>query len=176
MSVTATRYARALMDVLYPEKAAAGFEQLERFAALLNEQPEARRLLENPTIPADRRKALVKEIRDALGFDRRVSNFIAILIDKNRLQLLNEIIDAYRKQLDDRLGIARAVVTAAHPLDSVQQKELALKLEALTGKQVHMEMAVDRSLIGGVIARVGGTIYDGSVRTQLEALRSRLTE
>ena len=176
MSVAATRYARALMDVLYPEKADAGLEQLQRFVSLLNDQPDARRFLENPTIPGERRKALVKEVRAALGFDQRVGNFIAILIDKNRLPLLDKIIDAYQKQLDDRLGIARAVVTAAHPLDPLQQKELELKLEALTGKQVRMEMAVDRSLIGGVVAQVGSTIYDGSVRTQLEALRSRLME
>lgn len=164
------------MDVLYPEKADAGLEQLQRFASLLNEEPDARRLLENPAIPGDRRKALLKEVRDALGFDQRVSNFIAILVDKNRLELLDEIIDAYQKLLDDRLGIARAVVTAARPLDPSQQKEVATKLAALTGKEVRMEVAVDPSLIGGVVAQVGSTIYDGSVRTQLQAFKNRLIE
>lgn len=164
------------MDVLYPGKAVAGLEQLQRFASLLSEQPDARRLLENPIIPGDRRKALLKEVRDAFGFDQRVSNFIAILVDRNRLKLLDEIIGAYQKLLDDRLGIARAVVSAARPLDPPQQNELALKLAALTGKEIRMEVAVDPSLIGGVVARVGSTIYDGSVRTQLQAFKNHLIE
>lgn len=164
------------MDVLYPEKAEAGLEQLQRFASWLNEEPDARRLLENPTMSGDRRSRLLKEIGSALEFERRISNFIRILVDKNRLELLDEIIDAYRKLLDDRLGIVRAVVTGARPLDASQQKELATKLAEQTGKQVRMELAVDTSLIGGVVAQVGSTIYDGSVRTQLQSFKSRIIE
>ena len=164
------------MDVLYPEKAAAGLEQLHRFAQLLEEQPDARRLLENPTMAGDRRSKLLGEIGRVLGFERRVVNFIGILIEKNRLELLDEIIDAYRKLLDDRLGIVRAIVTAARSLDATEQKELAIRLAELTGKEIRMEVAVDAALIGGVVAQVGSTIYDGSVRTQLEAFKSRLVE
>jgi F-type H+-transporting ATPase subunit delta len=164
------------MDVLYPEKAEAGLEQLQRFASWLNEEPDARRLLENPTMSGDRRSRLLKEIGSALEFERRISNFIGILVDKNRLELLDEIIDVYRKLLDDRLGIVRAVVTGARPLDASQQKELATKLAERTGKQIRMELAVDASLIGGVVAQVGSTIYDGSVRTQLQSFKSRLIE
>ena len=164
------------MDVLYPEKAEAGQEQLQRFALLLTEQPDARRLLENPTMAGDRRSTLLQEIGATLGFEKRVVNFIGILVDKGRLELLDEIIDAYRKLLDERRGIVRAVVTAARPLDAAQQKELAIKLAERTGKQIRMEVAVDASLIGGVVAQVGSTIYDGSVRTQLQAFKSRLVE
>ena len=176
MSVAANRYARALMDVLYPEKAEAGQEQLQQFAKLLDDQPDARRLLENPTMSGDRRSKLLNEIGRVLGFEKRVSNFIGILVEKNRLELLDEILDAYRKLLDHRLGIVRAIVTAARPLDAAQQKELATKLAERTGKEIRMEVSVDASLIGGVVAQVGSTIYDGSVRTQLEAFKSRLVE
>ena len=176
MSVAANRYARALLDVLYPQKADSGLDQLQRFASLLDEQPDARRLLENPTLSGDRRSKLLKEIGRALGFDKPVGNFVGILADKNRLELLDEIIGAYRKLLDDRMGIVRAVVTAARPLDAAQQKELATRLTERTGKQIRMEIAVDASLIGGVVARVGSTIYDGSVRTQLQTFKSRLIE
>ena len=176
MSVAANRYAGALMDVLYPEKAEAGLEQLESLNALLKEQPDARRLLENPTFAGDRRKRLLKEISDALGLDRRVTNFAGILVDRNRLSLLDELIATYQKLLDERMGIVRAIVKAARPLDVSEQRELTGKLEEVTGKQVRMEIAVDPSLIGGVVAQVGSTVYDGSVRQQLHAFKSRLIE
>jgi F-type H+-transporting ATPase subunit delta len=176
MSVAANRYARALIDVLYPEKAEAGLQQLQEFLALLNEQPGARRFLENPTTAGERRKRLLKEVFDAFNMDRRVANFIGILVDRDRLPDLEEIIETYQKFLDERLGIVPARVTSAHSLDVSQQRELAARLERATGKQVRMEVAVDPSLIGGVIAQVGSTIYDGSVRGQLQAFKSRLVE
>ena len=164
------------MDVLYPDNAEAGLEQLESFATLLKEQPGARRLLENPTMAGDRRTKLLKEIAAALGFEKRVTNFVGILVDKGRLELLEKIIDAYQRLLDDRLGIVRALVTAARPLEATQQTELEMKLMERTGKKIRMQIAVDPSLIGGVVAQVGSTIYDGSVRTQLQAFKNRLVE
>jgi F-type H+-transporting ATPase subunit delta len=176
MSVAANRYAKALLEVLYPDKAELGLEQLRSFRALLSDQPEARRLFENPTVSGGRRQALLKEISAALAFDIRVANFLNVLADRNRLGLLDEIIDAYQKILDEKFGIVRAFVTTAHPLDAAQRGELARRLEGVTGKQVRMEMSVDPSLIGGVVARVGSTIYDGSVRGQLEAFKTSLIE
>ena len=176
MSVAANRYAKALIDALYPEKAEAGLQQLQSFGALLKEQPDARRFFENPAMAGDRRKRLLDEISGALSFERRVANFVALLIDRNRLPLLDEVMVAYQKFLDERRGIVRARVTAAHSLDAAQQRLLAAKLEQMTGKEVRMEVAVDPSLIGGVIAQVGSTIYDGSVRHQLQAFKSRLVE
>ena len=176
MSVAANRYAKALMDVLYPEKAEAGIQQLQDFLSLLNDQPDARRFLENPTMAGDRRKRMLKEIFDALSLDRRVANFIGILADRARLPILEEIVQAYQKLLDERLGILRARVTSAYSLDAAQQRELAARLEQVTGKQIRMEVAVDPSLIGGMVAQVGTTIFDGSVRQQLQAFKSRFVE
>ena len=174
MSVAANRYARALIDVLYPEKAEAGLQQLQEFLTLLNEEADARRFLENPTMAGERRKRLMKEISGALSLDQRVANFIGILVDRDRLPDLEEIVQTYQKFLDEKLGIIRARVTSAHSLDAAQQKDLAVRLERATGKQVRMEVAVDPTLIGGVVAQVGSTIYDGSVRQQLQAFRNRL--
>lgn len=176
MSVAANRYAKALIDALYPEKAEAGLQQLQSFSALLKDQPDARRFFENPAMAGGRRQRLLNEISGALSFDRRVANFAALIIDRNRLPILDELIHAYQKFLDERRGIVRARVTAARSLDAAQQRELAVRLEQITGKQVRMETAVDPSLIGGVIAQVGSTIYDGSVRHQLQAFKSRLVE
>ena len=174
MSVAANRYATALIDVLYPDKAEAGLQQLQSFVRLLNEQPDSRRILENPAMAGERRKRLIKEISSAFGFDRRVSNFVSILADRNRLPILEEIITEYQRLMDKRLGIVRARVTSAHALDSMQQQELTRQLQQITGKEVRMEVAIDPSLIGGVVAQVGSTIYDGSVRQQLQVFKSRL--
>jgi F-type H+-transporting ATPase subunit delta len=176
MSVAANRYAKALIDALYPEKAEPGLQQLQEFLSLLTDQPEARRFLENPTTAGERRARLLKEISDALNMDRRVANFIGILVARDRLPILEEIIRTYETFFDEKLGIVRARVTSAHTLDAGQQKELTARLEKATGKQIRMEVAVDPGLIGGVIAQVGSTIYDGSVRQQLQAFKSRLSE
>jgi F-type H+-transporting ATPase subunit delta len=174
MSVAANRYATALIDVLDSTQAEAGLRQLQSFAALLDEQTDSRRFLQNPAMSGERRNRVLKEISTALGLDRRVANFINILANRSRLPILEEIIVEYQRLMDKRLGIVRARVTAAQPLDSGQQQELARQLQAITGKNVRMEVAIDTSLIGGVIAQVGSTIYDGSVRQQLETFRNRL--
>ena len=176
MSVAANRYARALIDVLYPDQAAAGYQQLQQFLALLTDQSEARRFHQNPTTVGERRKRLLKEISNALSMDRRVANFVGILVDRERLPILEEIIEAYQKFLDERVGIVRARVISAQTLDLGQQKDLTARLEKATGKQIRMEVAVDAGLIGGMIAQVGSTIYDGSVRQQLVAFKARLSE
>jgi F-type H+-transporting ATPase subunit delta len=160
--------------VLYPDNAEAGLQQLQQFAALFHELPDSRKFLENPAMAGERRKRLLNEISAALGFDRRVANFINILTDRNRLPILEEIITEYQRLMDKRLGIVRARVTTARTLDPAQQRELAQKLEQITGKEVRMEVAIDPSLIGGVVAQVGSTIYDGSVRQRLQAFKTRL--
>jgi F-type H+-transporting ATPase subunit delta len=119
---------------------------------------------------------MLKEISGALGLDRRVGNFVHILAERNRLPMLEEVIQEYQRLLDDRMGVVRARVTSARSLDPAQHRELTTKLEQITGKQVRMETAVDPSLIGGVVAQVGSTIFDGSVRQQLQAFKSRLVE
>ena len=176
MSVAANRYAKALIDALYPDQAEVGYEQLVQLKKLLKEQPEARGLFENPTVPADRRKTWLREIGKASGFIPKIENFIDVLIERNRLDLLEEITQTYEKLLDERLGIARAVVRAAQPLNEAQQKNLATKLGVATGKQVRMQVSVDPTLLGGMVAQVGGTIYDGSLRQQLQAFKAKLAQ
>jgi F-type H+-transporting ATPase subunit delta len=176
MSVAANRYAKALADVLYPDKAELGYQQLQGFLSILTNQADVRRFLENPALAGERRKRMLDGIFGALKVDRHVANFIGILVDRDRLSILEEIIQAYREILDDKFGILRARVTSASSLDAVQQKELTARLERATGKQIRMQMAVDPSLIGGMVAQVGSTIYDGSVRQQLQAFKNRLGE
>jgi F-type H+-transporting ATPase subunit delta len=111
-----------------------------------------------------------------LALDVPIRNFLGLLIDRNRLDLLNEITATYEALLDERLGIVKARITSALELDSRQRDEVAARLQALTGKKVRMEVSVDPSLIGGLVAQVGSTIYDGSIRQQLQAFRNNLTQ
>jgi F-type H+-transporting ATPase subunit delta len=176
MSVAASRYAKALLDVLYPDKSEVGREQLSRFASMLSQQPDARLLLENPTVPVDRRKDVINKIADSFAMDPHIQNFLALLIDRNRLDLIDEIVATYGSLLDDKLGVVRARVTSALELDSKQRDEVVARLQEVTGKKVRMEVFVDPSLIGGLVAQVGSTIYDGSIRHQLQSFRNNLTQ
>jgi F-type H+-transporting ATPase subunit delta len=165
------------MDVLYPAGTAeSGLEQLRKFSALLREQSAARALFENPTVAADRRKELLNKIGDALPLDAQIRNFLGLLIERNRLDIIDEVIEVYETLLDEKQGVVRARVTSAHALDPKQQSEVAAKLQSLTGKKVRIEVSVDPSLIGGLVAQVGSTIYDGSIRQQLETFKTSLTE
>lgn len=176
MSVAANRYAKALLDVLYPSRADMGREQLARFVSLLEQESDARLILENPTLSTDRRKELLNKLGDALVLDAPIRNFLGLLIEKNRLDVLGEIVSTYETLLDEKLGIVKARVASALELDPKQREEIARKLQSLTGKKVRMEVSVDPSLMGGLVAHVGSTVYDGSIRQQLQSFRNSLTQ
>ena len=176
MSVAASRYAKALLDVLYPAKAEVGREQLLTFSSLLSQEAEARVLLENPTVSVERRKELLARICDALALESPIRNFLSLLVDRNRLELLDEIVQTYETLLDEKFGVVRARVTSARDLDTKQRDEVVSRLQALTGKKVRMEVFVDPSLIGGLVAQVGSTIYDGSIRQRLQSFRDNLSQ
>ena len=176
MSVAVRRYAKALLDVLYPAKAEAGLDQLRNFSTMLGQQADAKRVFENPTISPDRRRDLLSKVGDALKLDAPIRNFIGLLIDRNRLDTLDEIISTYGALLDEKLGVVEAHVTSALALDPKQQSEVEAKLQKLTGKKVKMQVSIDPALIGGIVAKVGSTIYDGSIRQQLQTFRESLTQ
>ncbi|HET9218909.1 MAG TPA: F0F1 ATP synthase subunit delta [Terriglobia bacterium] len=176
MSVAASRYAKALLDVLHPAKAEMGREQLLKFSSLLSQHAEARVLLENPTVSGEKRKELLARVGDALALESPIRNFLSLLVDRNRLELLDEIVQTYETLLDEKLGVVRARVTSAQDLDTKQRDEVVSRLQALTGKKVRMEVFVDPSLIGGLVAQVGSTIYDGSIRQRLQSFRDNLTQ
>jgi F-type H+-transporting ATPase subunit delta len=163
MSVAASRYAKALLDVLYPSKAESGHDQLRKFFSVLSVEQDARQVLENPTMSLETRKDLIAKIGDALALDTPIRNFLGLLIDRNRLDLLEEIIATYETLLDEKL-------------DTNQREHVSARLHALTGKKVRMETVVDPSLIGGLVAQVGSTIYDGSIRQQLQTFKNSLTQ
>jgi len=179
LSAVATRYANALADVvtasssvLRPQDAVA---QLRTFEATLRSSAELHNALTTPAVPGSRKKAVVGRIADLQGLSRIARNFLFVLVDHRRIALLPEIIQIFERVVDERLGFAQAAVASAAGLTEEQRTQLTAEFERLTGKRLRMRFTVDPSLIGGVVAHIGSTVYDGSVRGQLASLERRLS-
>ncbi len=152
----------------------AALGEMRSFEELMRSSAELSTALETPSIPGARKKAVIRRIADLLKLSRLSRNFLLVLIDRRRIASLPHIIQSLEQVLDERLGFARVEVISARSLSEEQRSALAAQLEHITGKRVRMQVAVDESLIGGAVARVGSTVYDGSVRGQLHALERRM--
>ena len=175
----ATRYAKALLEVASTEAPKGGIEQvaeeLDAFTALIRQNPALDRVLTNPAVPAPRKRAAVAELTQMAGVSPMVSKLLALLAERDRLVLLNDLAAIYRELLMDRQNVVRAEVTTATPLAADKIQAIEKGLAAVTGKRVSMITRVDKDIVGGVVARVGSTVYDASIATQLKKIRERLT-
>src|SRR6266404_2571991 len=163
-------YARAFADVVMKRSS-----RLDPAGALQESDP-LRRVLENPSIPGDRKRAVLDAITKRLGTARQVRNFMAVLTDHRRLPLFSEILKQLEQELNDRQGFAEAKVSTARPLSDTEKKMLEAEITRLTGKKVRARYGQDASLLGGAVVQVGSTIYDGSVEGQLNRIREQLVE
>jgi F-type H+-transporting ATPase subunit delta len=173
----ANAYARAFADVvldsrLDPGRATAG---LRRIASLVNESAALRRVWDNPAVPAEQKRGLLDAIVKREGIERYMRNLIAVLIDHRRMHFLPAIADQLEKELDARLGFAEAQITSARELGDAERRGLEAQIQKLTGKKVRAQFGLDPSLLGGAIVRVGSTIYDGSIRGQLEKIKEAIS-
>jgi F-type H+-transporting ATPase subunit delta len=179
LTAVAARYAHALADVVSgpssPVRPEIVVAELRAFEGVLKSSHELLNALVTPAVAGARKKAVVGRIADTLQLSRISRNFLFVLIDHRRIASLSEILQMFEVALDERLGFARAEVTAARDLSEEQRRMLNSRLEQLTGKRIRSQFKVDESLIGGVVARIGSTIYDGSVRGRLHALGRRLS-
>jgi F-type H+-transporting ATPase subunit delta len=173
----AARYARALLDVATKESADLDTigRELDEFNAFFSQQTALERLMLNPAVPAPRKRAAMEEIIKVAGLSPIVSKLLILLADRDRLTLLKEVSAAYRDFLAERQNVLHAEVTSAEPLSSERVTAIEQRLATVTGKRVSMTTKVDKDIIGGVVARVGSTIYDASIATQLKKIRERLT-
>jgi F-type H+-transporting ATPase subunit delta len=174
----ARRYARALFDVALAER--SDLEQVGRdlaaFTALVSGNDQLQRVLANPAIPASRKRAVVEQLLTRLSLPPVAAKLLILLADRDRLVLLPDVAEAYASRLLDHQQVVRAQVTTAAALPPDRVAALQQGLAAVTGRRVLLDVRVDPSIVGGAVARVGSTVYDGSVTTQLEKIRQRLTE
>jgi F-type H+-transporting ATPase subunit delta len=173
---SATRYARALFDVALKESSLEQVDQdLASFVDLAQQHPDVQRVLISPAVPVARKRALVETLSSRLALSSPIVRKILLLIaDRDRLALLPDLLAVFRQRLREHQHIVEAEVTTAVPLDAEHAALLRQRLSQVTGRDVTMTVKVDAALIGGMVARVGGTVYDGSVATQLQTIRQRL--
>jgi F-type H+-transporting ATPase subunit delta len=174
----AVRYARALLDVAVKEKADLELieNELSQFADLFKQYPLLEKVLLNPAVPVPRKRAAIADILAQAKFTPIVTKLLTLLADRDRLVLSTDLLAAYRDRLLDHRGVVRAEVTTATALDAGRTEAIQNGLAALTGRKVLLVTKIDPSIIGGLVARVGSTVYDGSVTRQLEKMKDRLAE
>ena len=177
MASIASTYARAFADVVLEARLDANraIGGLRRIAALLAESTELRRVWENPAVPAEQKRSLLDAIVRREGIEPHVRNLVAVLIDHRRTEFLARITEQLGKELDARLGFADAQVTSARELGDAEKRALEAQIERVTGRKVRASFGLDASLLGGAVVRVGSTVYDGSVKGQLERIRETIS-
>lgn len=174
----AVRYARALFDVAQKER--LDLAQLDRelsgFAALVASHEPLARTFFNPAVPAPRKRAIVEQLLDRNPLSPPVARLLMLLAERDRLTVLDEVTRAFRERVMDSQQIVRAEVTTAIPLPPDRVAAMQQGLARATGRQVQLEARVDPAIIGGAVARIGSTVYDGSVVTQLQKLKETLAQ
>jgi F-type H+-transporting ATPase subunit delta len=177
MASVTSRYARAFADVVAENKLNANEvkAQLDSLVQVFESSEDLRRVWETPSIPAEQKRAVLDGLIAKLGgVPRQLRNFIAVLIDHGRIVALPQIAQQFATEMNQRLGIVEADVTSARELGADERAQLLAQLTQLTGKQVAANYLIDPGLLGGAQVRVGSTVYDGSVRGQLERMRQQL--
>jgi F-type H+-transporting ATPase subunit delta len=177
MRASAARYARALLDVAIKESDPERAEQeLAAFVDVVAQHPDLQRVLANPVVSAADKRAVVQQVVERLALRTPAAKVLLLLAARGRLPLLPDVLDVYRERLMEHRRVVRAEVTTAAPLSPQRVTELQERLASVTGRAVTMTTRVDPSIIGGVITRIGSTVYDGSVAAQLAKVRNRLDE
>lgn len=176
MALFAARYAQAFAEVVTAEKldVAAVRQQLADFSATLAGSKNLCEVMGNPSIPKDQKLKVVDAIAEKVGLFRQVRNFVAVLMEHDRLLSLDEVLTEYSAVMDAQQGIVVAEIFTAHPLERQDQIALEEKISTLAKGKIRATYCEDASLLGGVVVRIGSTVYDGSVRGQLEQLKQEL--
>jgi F-type H+-transporting ATPase subunit delta len=171
----ARRYAAALADVLLAGGSTRGVQdELIAWESMIQSSELLQQVFSNPTVAYEQKRALLEELIKRTKVQQPTANFLRILLKNQRLTELGEINKRLAQVLDERSGVIAAQVTTARPVSEEIKKSLNGRLATMTGKDVRLSFAIDETLIGGMVTRVGSTVYDGSIRNQLRQLELRL--
>jgi F-type H+-transporting ATPase subunit delta len=171
----ARRYAAALADVLLAEGSPRQVqEELIAWESMIRTSEQLQQVFSNPTVAYDQKRGLLETLIRRTKVQQRTANFLRILLKNQRLTDLGEINRRLAQVLDERSGVVAAQVTSARPVSDEIKKSLSGRLATITGKDVRLSFAIDEALIGGIVTRVGSTVYDGSISNQLRQLELKL--
>jgi F-type H+-transporting ATPase subunit delta len=177
MAAFVSRYASAFLDVVTAVHldTADLSRQLNDFLATWNGSAELREFFVNPAIPAAQKVAFLDKLNAKMGLQKELRNLLAVLIDNGRIASIAEVGAAYRKLLQDQLGIRQAEITTARELDKAERESLLASVGKLASAKIEASFKLDKSILGGTVVRIGSTVYDGSVRGRLDRLKEALT-
>ena len=178
MAAVASRYARAFADVVMSRKLDANkvIADLDALAKAVESSHELRNVLDSPTVPHEQKLKLLGALISQLNGDASLRNLAAIITEKHRLSSLSEIAALVKQELNERMNLADAEVVTARELGSDEKSALESQIARVTGKTVRATYTRDKGLLGGAVIKIGSTIYDGSVRGQLQHVREQLAQ
>lgn len=175
VQTVARRYASALVDVVLERGEAREVqEELLAWEKIFQASPMLPEVFSNPTIALDKKRAVLSKLIERAQPRSTTANFLKVLLQNQRLTELGEINQKFADLLDVRAGMVAATVTTARTVPVNAQQELLAKLLSLTGKKVRINFMTDPELIGGLVTRIGSTVYDGSVRNHLQQIRVKM--
>jgi F-type H+-transporting ATPase subunit delta len=171
----ANRYARALADVIVERNETNDVaKELNDFERMMSGHAQLREVFASPVIATERKRAVLGELLARAGFRQTTSNFLRLLLDNARLHNLDQMLNALSRELDARMNIVSAEVTTAREIGQQEKAALQSQLKAVTGKDVRLQFRTDPAIIGGVVTRIGGLVYDGSIKNQLAQMKREL--
>jgi len=178
MALYVSRYSSAFADVVFEKKLdiAATLVQMQSLAAMFEESEDLRKVWESPAVPVEQKRMLLDRILGRMeGVPRALRNFLAVLIDHSRIAALPQVVKQLETEINTRLGRIEAKVSSVRVLSEAERAELVAQISSLTGSVVSARYSIDPDLLGGAVIRVGSTVYDGSVRGQLQKIREQLS-
>jgi F-type H+-transporting ATPase subunit delta len=173
---SATRYARALFDVTDPASRASVDDELTAVARLLAGQRDLQAVFASPSVAPSAKRGIVRELVGRSGVAGPVAKLLTLLAERDRLAILSDVAAVFHERVLEDQQVLLAQVTTATPLGADERESLQSRLSAATSKQVRVTARVDPTIIGGIVARIGSTVYDGSLANQLARIRERLSE
>jgi F-type H+-transporting ATPase subunit delta len=178
LRTSANRYAKALFDVALEEKAdlAKVDQDLGALVAMMKSSPDLAEASGRGAVTDAQRQSMMEAVATAMALSAPVAKTLVLLAKSRKLNLMPDLAAAFRERLLAHQNVVRAEVTSAAPLSPEKTKALEDSLSKVTGKKVEISVSVDPELLGGVVARIGSTVYDGSVKTQLTRMRQELVK
>jgi len=176
LQTVARRYATALADVAISRNEERQVQsELEQWASMVESSSQLKEVFSNPTVPHEQKRRVLQELISRSRVSETTASFLQVLLVNQRLPQLQVIAERFALILDERAGLVAAHVTTARPIPETQQNALREALSQVTGSSVRLSFETDESIIGGLVARIGSTIFDGSVENQLQRLAAEMT-